>query len=99
MGNNTYYNALDPHPLVRGASTGPSATIVDMTPASPITYAYELKAGSGVVIEARGEWTSPASVTTLLISLWLGTTATVIAAGAATTPTASQTSMPWLGRE
>lgn len=82
--------------MARGASTGPSATIVDMSP-PPLaqSYANELKLGTHVIIEAIGEWTSPASVTTLLFSLWYGTTATVLAASGAITPTASQTSMPW----
>jgi hypothetical protein len=96
VGNNTWDNSLDPHAVARGASTGPSATILDMTPPpNPVSYANELKLGSKVIIEAIGEWTSAASVTTLLISLWFGTTATVIAASSAVTPTASQTSMPW----
>lgn len=68
-----------------------------MTPTpSPASYANELKLGSRVIIEALGEYTSSAtSIPTLILSLWYGSTGTVLAAAPAQTASASQTSNPW----
>jgi hypothetical protein len=96
--NNTWDNLLDPHALARGASVSNGVTTIqDITPApNPVTYAYEMKVGTAIVIEAIGEATSSAStIPTITLSLWVGTTATVIAASAPVTLTASQTSNPW----
>jgi hypothetical protein len=98
VGNNTWDNLLDPTAVVRGSSVSNGVTTIqDLTPAPlPTTYANELKLGSHLVIEAIGEATSSAStIPTLILSLWVGSTATVIAASAAVTLTASQTSVPW----
>lgn len=96
MPNNTWDNLIDPHAVARGAATGPSATILDMTPTpNPVTAANELKLGSKIILEATGEYTSAATVANLTLSLWVGTTATIVAASPAQVPSASQTSNPW----
>lgn len=98
MGNNTWDNLLDPHAQARGSSISNSVTtILDLTPLPiPVTYANELKVGTAIVIEAIGEATSSAAtIPTIIFSLWVGSTATVIAASAAVTLSASLTSVPW----
>lgn len=98
MGNNTWANLLDPHPGARGAVVSNGVTTIqDLTPAlNPVSFAHELKSGTKIDIEAWGEATSSAAtIPTLILSLWVGTTATVIAATAAQTLSASLTSVPW----
>lgn len=80
MGNNTWDNALDPHPVARGTAKNTFTSYQDVAgvasnPASlPWSYANELKIGTKVIIEASGEF-STTGTPTLQIGAIYGATA------------------------
>lgn len=56
MGNNTWANVLDPHPIARGSAVNTFTTAKDVSPTPlPVSYANELKIGTKVQLEAVGE--------------------------------------------
>lgn len=64
MGNNTWANVLDPHPIARGAANNTFTTAKDVSPtALPVSYANELKIGTKVQLEAAGEFSTTGTPT------------------------------------
>lgn len=69
MGNPTWDNLLDPHPIARGTAKNTFTAYQDVAgvasnPASlPSSYANELKIGSKVIIEAYGEFSTTGTPT------------------------------------
>lgn len=56
MGNNTWINMLDPHPIARGAAFNTFTTAKDVSPIPlALSFANELKVGTKVQLEAVGE--------------------------------------------
>lgn len=57
MGNSTWDNTLDPFPNARGAAFNTFTTAKDVSPTPlPVVYGNELRIGSKVELEARGEY-------------------------------------------
>lgn len=64
MGNNTWANVLDPHPITRGAATASFTTAKDISPTPlAVSYANELKVGTKVQLEAAGEYSTTGTPT------------------------------------
>lgn len=64
MGNNTWDNVLDPHPIARGTAKNTFTAYQDVSPlALPSTYANELKLGTKIIVEAVGEFSTTATPT------------------------------------
>lgn len=104
MGNNTWDNVLDPHPVARGDSKNTFAAYQDVagtaaTKPLPMTYANELKIGTRIEIEARGEFTCLAAATIQIGSIY-GATAgaaagVALAQSGVITVTGTPTAWPW----
>jgi hypothetical protein len=59
MGNNTFANVLDPHPIARGSAVNTFTTAKDVSPTPlPVSYANELKVGTKIQLEAVGEYST-----------------------------------------
>jgi hypothetical protein len=72
MGNNTWVNLLDPHPLARGTAKNTFNTFADISPTPlPVTYANEPKVGTKVTVDAWGEY-SALTGATLALGVWYG---------------------------
>lgn len=85
MGNNTWDNLLDPHPVARGTAKNTFTAIQDISPTPlPQSYANELKLGSKVIVEAYGEF-STTGTPTLAIGVYYGAVAQVWNSGTITT--------------
>lgn len=57
MGNSTWDNTLDPFPNARGAAFNTFTTAKDVSPVPlPVVYGNELRLGSKVELEVRGEY-------------------------------------------
>ena len=103
MGNNTWDNALDPHPNARGSAKNTFTTFQDVSPLPlPASYANELKVGSKVILEAIGEF-STTGTPTLSIGFIYGATAgaaggTTVAQTAAITTGSGAAAWPWHAR-
>lgn len=70
MGNTTWDNALDPHPVVRGTAKNTFTAYQDVagiassnTAVLPQSYANELKLGTKILIEAYGEFSTTGTPT------------------------------------
>src|SRR6266508_1167887 len=64
MGNNTWMNVLDPHPVARGAAFNTFTAAKDVSPVPlAVSYAYELKKGTKVCLEAAGEYSTTGTPT------------------------------------
>src|SRR6266540_2151254 len=104
MGNNTWDNVLDPHPIARGDAKNTFTAYQDVagtaaTKPLPMTYANELKIGTRIEIEARGEF-SNTGTPTLSIGAIFGATAgaaggTALAQSALITTTTAAAAWPW----
>lgn len=104
MGNNTWDNVLDPHPVARGDAKNTFTAYQDVagTAASkplPMTYANELKIGTRIEIEARGEF-STTGTPTLQVGAIYGATAgaaggTALAQSGAITTATGAAAFPW----
>lgn len=104
MGNNTWDNVLDPHPVARGDAKNTFTSYQDVagtaaTKPLPMTYANELKIGTRIEIEARGEF-STTGTPTLSIGAIYGATAgaaggTALAQSAAITTGSGAAAWPW----
>jgi hypothetical protein len=102
MGNNTWDNALDPHPTARGSAKNTFTSFQDVSPLPlPSSYANELKVGTKILLEAVGEF-STTGTPTLSVGFIFGAVAGAaggVALGqssAITTGTA--TAWPWHAR-
>jgi hypothetical protein len=91
MGNNTWSNLLDPHPIARGTAKNNFTTFADISPAPlPQSYANELKLGTKVQVEAWGEY-SALTGAALQLGVWYGAVTSnwlMAAFTVGTTPTA-----------
>lgn len=100
MGNQTYDNLLDPHPVARGAAKNTFTTFADISPTPlPVSYSNELKLGSKVTIEAWGEYSCATGVT-LALGVWYGAVTSnwqMAAFTTGTTPTAWFWHLRWNG--
>jgi hypothetical protein len=104
MGNNTWDNVLDPHPTSRGTAKNTFTAYQDVagtaaTNPLPMTYANELKIGTRIEIEARGEF-STTGTPTLQIGAIYGATAgaaggTALAQSGAITTGTTAAAWPW----
>jgi hypothetical protein len=100
MGNSTWVNSLDPFTLARGASANTFTTWRDVSPLPlPASYANELKIGTAVELEARGEF-STTGTPTLQLGFIYGAVAgaaggTVLAQTAATATASGAAAFPW----
>lgn len=75
MGNTTWDNLLDPHPVARGAAKNTFTAYQDISPLPlPASVGNELKLGTKVIIEASGEFSTTGSPT-LQIGAIYGATA------------------------
>jgi hypothetical protein len=94
MGNPTWVNLLDPHPIVRGVAKNTFTTFADISPAPvPQVYAGELKIGSKIDVEAWGEF-STTGTPTLSIGVWYGAVTSNWASAVAATGSGAA-SWPW----
>lgn len=100
MGNSTWVNSLDPFTLARGAAKNTFTAWQDISPLPlPATYANELKIGTAIELEARGEF-STTGTPTLQLGFIYGATAgatggTVLAQTAATATASGAAAFPW----
>lgn len=100
MGNNTWDNALDPHPVARGSAKNTFTTYQDVSPLPlPSSYANELKVGTKVIIEAYGEF-STTGTPTLQVGAIYGATAgaaggVAVAQSAQITTGSGAAAWPW----
>lgn len=103
IGNNTWDNALDPHPMARGSAKNTFTAYQDVSPLPlPSSYANELKVGTKILLEAVGEF-STTGTPTLSIGFIYGATAgaaggTAIAQTAAITTASAAAALPWHAR-
>lgn len=87
MGNNTWSNLLDPHPVGRGVAKNTFTTFADISPTPlPVSYANELKVGSKVQVEAWGEYSS-LTAAALQLGVWYGAVTSAWTMAAFTTGT------------
>ncbi|SRR6266498_2952193 len=64
MGNNTWVNNLDPHPIARGAAFNTFTAAKDVSPVPlMLSYANELKIGTKIQMEAVGEFSTTGAPT------------------------------------
>ena len=64
MGNSTWDNALDPFPNARGAAFNTFTTAKDVSPVPlPVVFGNELRVGSKIELEARGEYSTTGTPT------------------------------------
>lgn len=100
MGNSTWVNSLDPFTLARGAAKNTFTAWQDISPLPlPATYANELKIGTAIELEARGEF-STTGAPTLQLGFIYGAVAgaaggTVIAQTPAFTTGSGAAAWPW----
>ena len=104
MGNNTWDNVLDPHPIARGDAKNTFTAYQDVagtaaTKPLPMTYANELKVGTRIEIEARGEYSSLTGAT-LTIGAIYGASAgaaggTALAQSGTVTAGTTPAAWPW----
>src|SRR6266704_5127418 len=105
MGNNTWDNALDPFITTRGTAKNTFTALQDIagtlsTPGTlPTTYGNELKLGSKVELEARGEASNTGTPTLQLGFLYNAVAAaaggTTLCLSNAITTTTAMVAWPW----
>lgn len=100
--NQTYENALDPFPSVRGVAANTFTTAKDVSPVPlPFLAANELKLGSKLELEAYGEFTTTLTPTLQIEFLYgvaagaLASTGVILAATAAITTASGAAAFPW----
>src|SRR4051794_41779215 len=100
--NQTYENALDPFPSVRGVAANTFTTAKDVSPVPlPFLAANELKLGSKLELEAFGEFSTTGTPTLQIEFLYgvaagaLASTAVVLAASGAITTATTAAPFPW----
>lgn len=104
MGNNTWDNVLDPHPVARSTAKNTFTAYQDVagtaaTNPLPMTNGNELKVGTRIEIEARGEFSTTGTPTLSIGSIY-GATAgaaggTALAQSAAITTGSAAAAWPW----
>lgn len=100
MGNNTWDNVLDPHPIARGSAKNTFTSYQDVSPTPlPQSYANELKIGTKILLEAIGEF-STTGTPTLSIGFIFGATAgaaggTAVGQSGAITTGSAAAAWPW----
>jgi hypothetical protein len=100
--NQTYENALDPFPAVRGGAANTFTTAKDVSPVPlPMLAANELKLGSKLELEAYGEFSTTGTPTLQIEFLYgvastaLASTGVILAASAAITTATGAAAFPW----
>jgi hypothetical protein len=106
MGNSTWDNLLDPFVTARGTSKSTFSTFQDIAGLTnrfdslPQTIAKELKLGSKVALDARGEYTCLTSATVQLGFIYNATPnaagGTTLAASGVITAGTTPTAWPWM---
>jgi hypothetical protein len=100
--NQTWENALDPFPAVRGVAANTFTTAKDVSPVPlPFLAANELKLGSKLELEAFGEFSTTGTPTLQIEFLYgvaagaLASTGVVLAASGAITTATTAAAFPW----
>jgi hypothetical protein len=100
--NQTWENALDPFPAVRGVAANTFTTAKDVSPVPlPFLAANELKLGSKLELEAFGEFSTTGTPTLQIEFLYgvaagaLASTGVILAASGAITTASGAAAFPW----
>lgn len=100
IGNNTWDNLLDPHPIARGSAKNTFTAYQDISPLPlPSSGQNELKVGTKVVIEASGEFSTTGTPTLQIGAIYgaaVGAAGGVaVAQSAAVTTGSGAAAWPW----